>query len=106
MQLFSAFLIQAHPKEGLQARFLSEMMVTVIIYQIQDPAQKRGKNAVSVAFPVRFISNFQMLGRPGSLQRLPVGRFSILKRHFVINANDVSKVFIAKAQGSRRFESF
>jgi hypothetical protein len=35
---------------GLQARFLSEMMVTVIIYQIQDPAQQRGENAVSVAF--------------------------------------------------------
>jgi hypothetical protein len=44
-----------------------EMMVTVVIHQ--NAAQKREEHVVSVAFSDILISNCQIFGRPGSLQR-------------------------------------
>jgi hypothetical protein len=67
MNHISAFLIRALSEVGLQARFWSKMMVTVILHQIH--LKKCGENVVSVAFSVSSISNFQIFGFPGSLQR-------------------------------------
>jgi hypothetical protein len=61
MQHFSGFVIRVRSEVGLQAKFCSEMIVTVITHQIL--LRNEENICVSVPFSVSSISNCQIFER-------------------------------------------
>jgi hypothetical protein len=85
----SDFFIRKRQKVRLQVGFRSEMLSRLIIYQTQ-PRNEKNLNC-KVDFPLVQFSVARFLGDLAHFKglELPKGRFSIAKKQFFINTNDL-----------------
>jgi hypothetical protein len=99
MQHFSAFIIRARPEVGLQEVKFGSLNEGHSWFS-PDSVQKLGENGVSVAFSVSSRSYGDLGHFKGP--ELPVGQFSIRKKHFFINTNNF-KSFLLQQRKTHGF---